>query len=150
MRRVYIATDEHHTAFVHLLFHFCEEAVVKAKLKLHDLRTASAVREIDVVEDKVTEVQFDRSSLMVEFVRAESVGDRYRFSLRVHASSGISLSLCRGKVTLVSRDIQKAVIQLVDGRLGFLDAEYIRVKCFYRIEKAFFRNCADTVYIPTN
>ena len=46
--------------------------------------------------------------------------------------------------------IQKTVVQLVDGRLGLLDAEYIRVKCFYRIEKAFFCNCADTVYIPTN
>ena len=150
MCRVHITTDEHHTAFVHLLFHFLEETVIEAQFKLHDLRAASAVREIDVIEDKVTEVDLDRSSLVVKFILAEAVGDRYRLPLRVHCGTGISFSLRRGKITLISGDVQKAVIELVHGRLCFLDAEDVRVEFFYRIEKALLRNCTDAVYIPTN
>ena len=87
---------------------------------------------------------------MVKFILAEAVGDRYRLPLRVHCGTGISFSLRRGKITLISGDVQKAVIELVHGRLCFLDAEDVRVEFFYRIEKALLRDCTDAVYIPTN
>ena len=73
MGRIDVSAHKDHTAFRHLLLYFVQEAVIEAKLEIYTLRALSAVREINVIEDEISEVQFNGPSLVIKFICPQSV-----------------------------------------------------------------------------
>ena len=135
----------HHRLGLRQLQQVSPERVLPGHPVVEALQPVLGIGRVDRHEIKIFEFRRNHPALVVVLVDAQPVGHRNRLFFAKYGRSGVSFFLGVVPVLMVPRQVQFYLSFL---QFCLLQAKYIGVCCFEKVQKSFFHRGAQSVYIP--
>lgn len=147
VRRVHIAGDDDGLLFA-IGFDEREETLVEFHFKFQALRTGASIREIDVEEIELVELEEDNAAFTVEEGIAKIGFGKDRGNFCIDSGPAIAFFDGAAPIRFIPVRVNELGRELTDFRLCFLEADDVVLGFVEPIEEAFALGSAYSVYVP--
>ncbi len=148
VRRIEITANNQAFALFLQLLGIFEKGLVEFHFVRKTLGACFSVGEIDVGQKKIAVICNDCAALAVKFLDAETIQDFLWFLARVNRNSAVAFLFRMAEVRGITLSLHQLFRQLIGTDFGFLQADNVIFFLLLPLEKAFFGDCSQAVYVP--
>ena len=149
MRDIEIATEDDRLGLFQLLQVRAERGVPDFRAEIQTDEFALGIGGVNADEGEILELGIHNAAFVIDLLLTDAVSHIERFFLREDSGAGVAL-LLGGVPELVITAGPEHIGNLIFLRLGFLEAEHVRLGIAHEIQQALAQGRAHTIDVPGN